>query len=61
MNTFHHLCNFLCGRSLQIIGLFILGIVGISSPHYQASLDVSSPQAKPYSGPHPDDNKDQSE
>lgn len=39
----------------------ILGIVGISSPHYQASLDLSSPQAKPYSGPHPDDNKDQSE
>ncbi len=39
----------------------ILGLVGISSPHYQASLDLSSAQAKPYSGPHPDDNKDQSE
>lgn len=32
----------------------MLGLFGIHSPYYRADLDLSSPQAKPYTGPHPD-------
>lgn len=31
----------------------ILGITGINSPYYNEELDLSSPKATPYSGPHP--------
>ena len=31
----------------------LLGIFGISTPHYNAAHDLSSPQCKPYTGPHP--------
>ena len=31
----------------------LLGVFGISSPHYNAEHDLSSPQCKPYTGPHP--------
>ena len=31
----------------------LLGFFGITSPYYDASLDLSSPQAQPYTGPQP--------
>ena len=34
----------------------LLGIFGISSPYYNAGHDLSSPQCKPYTGPHPSRN-----
>lgn len=34
----------------------LLGFFGISTPYYDASLDLSSPQAKPYTGPQPQNN-----
>lgn len=33
----------------------ILGLVGIQAESYDATLDLTSPHVKPYSGPHPDD------
>lgn len=33
----------------------LLGLVGIQSPYYKASLDLSSPMAQPYTGPMPQD------
>lgn len=32
----------------------VLGLFGIQTPYYKAELDLSSPQVKPYTGPHPD-------
>lgn len=34
----------------------LLGFFGISTPYYDASLDLTSPQAKPYTGPQPQNN-----
>lgn len=34
----------------------LLGVFGISTPYYNAEHDLSSPQCKPYSGPHPSRN-----
>lgn len=34
----------------------LLGIFGISTPYYNAEHDLSSPQCKPYTGPHPSRN-----
>lgn len=31
----------------------VLGIMGIRTPFYDASLDLSNPQVQPYTGPHP--------
>lgn len=31
----------------------VLGLLGIKTPYYDERLDLSSPQAKPYTGPHP--------
>lgn len=31
----------------------VLGIMGIKTPYYDATLDLSNPQVQPYTGPHP--------
>jgi lipid A ethanolaminephosphotransferase len=33
----------------------LLGLVGMKTPYYNAELDLCSPEAKPYSGPEPED------
>lgn len=32
----------------------LLGLIGIRSPYYDSSLDLCSPDARPYEGPHPE-------
>lgn len=34
----------------------VLGIMGITTPYYDGNLDLSTPQVKPYTGPHPSRN-----
>ena len=33
----------------------LLGLIGIHTPYYDSSLDLCSPDARPYTGPHPED------
>ena len=33
----------------------LLGLIGIRTPYYDSSLDLCSPDARPYTGPHPED------